>query len=81
MAAVPDFAEEKRELIQRLLALNNPVFFAQLRTLLDQFYSEDQDDELTEADKIAIAEGRADVAAGRVESWEEFRKHFVRYEV
>lgn len=81
MAAVHDFANEKNELVQRLMAVNNQAFFAQLRAMLDDFLAEEQNFELTESDKQAIAEGRADVAAGRVESLEEFRKHFAKYEI
>ncbi len=81
MAAVHDFANEKNELVQRLMAVNNQAFFAQLRTMLDEFLAEEQNFKLTEADKEAIAEGRADVAASRVESLDEFRKHFAKYEV
>ena len=68
-------------LIQRLTALNNPAFFAHLRVLLDHFQADELDVELAEVDKMAIAEGRADVAAGSVESWEEFRKGFVRFAI
>ncbi len=81
MAAVHDFANEKNELVQRLMAVNNQAFFAQLRAMLDDFLAEEQNFELTESDKQAIAEGRADVAAGRVVSLDEFRKHFAKYEV
>ncbi len=81
MAAVHDFANEKNELVQRLMAVNNQAFFAQLRAMLDDFLAEEQNFKLTESDKQAIAEGRADVAAGRVVSLDEFRKHFAKYEV
>ena len=81
MAAVHDFAHEKNELVQRLMAVDNHAFFAQLRTMLDEFLAEEQDFKLTDADRQAIAEGRADVAAGRLESLDEFRKQFAKYEV
>ena len=68
--------EEKQALIQRLIAVQKPAFFEQLRILLDQFQAPQLENELTEADHKAIAEGREDVAAGRVESWEDFRKFF-----
>ena len=80
MGAIHPFGEEKQALIQRLIALQNPAFFEQLRILLDQFQAPELENELTETDHQAIAEGREDVAAGRVERWEDFRKAFVQYE-
>jgi predicted transcriptional regulator len=76
-----NFALAKSELAQRIMAVDNQALFAHLRLVLDQLLSQQaQDFEMTDEDRSAISEGRADVAAGRVMSLDEFRKHFGRYE-
>jgi predicted transcriptional regulator len=75
------FSDEKRELIHQLQTINSHSFFAQLRLLIELHQAQAEESfELTEADRQAIAAGRADVANGRVHTLEEFRQFFSKYE-
>ncbi len=70
-----DFDGEKQAVIERVRAVDEPLFFAQL----DVFAGEALEDGLTKPDERAIAEGVSDVEAGRVETWEEFREGFGKW--
>jgi predicted transcriptional regulator len=81
MSPQEQFVQKKKELVQRVNAMNSEAFFLQLRALLDAYQSgQGHDFQLTEADIAAIAAGRADVKAGRVISLQDFRQQFGKYE-